>query len=227
MSLFDTNQLRNLRVMAVISLAVASTLITGTASAFEDLTEAQKLIYQQAHLANTTDGQTISYLYTATQAGKQVVEDTATLSINRVGEKDLRDVVVDFLTEERHLALPPFDAWRGNPVIIAMLEHTAQSIGRETGGGALYFRNRIRDAMASTATSVEIDQQEWNGQDIEVTTLTFSPFTGDEYIKSNPKFLDTKFVIMLSEDVPGGLLELQLGADLSPELAFSKRIVIK
>ncbi|MEE9321039.1 MAG: hypothetical protein V3U76_11380 [Granulosicoccus sp.] len=212
--------------MAVISLAVVSALTMGSVSAFEDLSEAQKLIYERPHLANTSDGQTITYQYTATEAGKQVVEDVATLSINGAGEKELRDVEVDFLTEERRLALPPFDGWRGNPIIIAMLEHTAQSIGQATGGGALYFRNRIRDAMASEAATIKTDRQEWNGQAIDVTTLAFSPFVGDDYIETNPEFLDTKFVITLSDDVPGGLLELQVGADFSPELAFSKRIVI-
>lgn len=227
MSLFDTARLRSLRYLAIVSLAVVCAFTIGTASAFEELTEAQKLVYERPHLANTSDGQTITYQYTATEAGKQVVEDVATLSINGVGEKELRDVEIDFLTAERRLVLPPFNGWRGNPIIIAMLEHTAQSIGQATGGGALYFRNRIRDTMAGKATSIETDQREWKGQDIEVTTLTFSPFVGDEFIEANPEFLDTEFVIILSEDVPGGLLELQLGANHSPELAFSKRIVIK
>jgi len=131
---------------AFLSLALCSL----NTAAFEKLSEAQSLVYETAHLSQTSLGQKITYDYTAS-FGQETMSDVASINIDAVGDGNKRDVAVNFLSEERRLTLPDFTDWRGNPIVLAMLEHVSQAMGEETGGGALYFRNRIRSAMADEA----------------------------------------------------------------------------
>ena len=57
----------------------------GPARAFDNLTDAQNLVYATAHLSNTAAGQQITYRYHGWVAGGEDIEDSATLSIPGTG----------------------------------------------------------------------------------------------------------------------------------------------
>jgi hypothetical protein len=198
--------------LCVFVILLAS-LASAKASAFDKLTEAQSWIYDRSHLANTSKGQTLVYQYAAKDELTSNIDDQASLSITNEHDDGRRDVEIDFLTDERHLALPAFTAYRGNPVIIAMLEHVAQSISAQTGGGALYFRNRIRDALASEQVEIETHTSEYENSNISATRLTFYPFERDQHLGSDELIREARFSIDLSDDVPGGVVGIQVHAN--------------
>lgn len=195
------------------------------AFAFDKLSAAQSLVYETPHLADTSLGQKITYDYTAF-IEDSTMTDVATIDIASVGEDNKRDVIIDFLSDERHLTLPDFTGWRGNPVILAMLEHVAQSLGAETGGGALYFRNRIRDAMASESVEIQQSTEQWNGDDVAVKAIAFSPLTDDVFLQGTPEYRKTEITIQFSDAVPGGVLALEADAQNNGETAFNRRLVV-
>ncbi|MFK7996864.1 MAG: hypothetical protein AB8B87_22190 [Granulosicoccus sp.] len=194
------------------SALLALALTAGQASAFDKLNEAQTWIYDHGHLANTTEGQVLNYRYASQDDALPRVSDEASISITGMHEDGRRDVKIDFLSDERRLPLPPFTGFRGNPVIIAMLEHIAQSISSETGGGALYFRNRIRDALASSDVEMEERKINYNDNEVIATRITFYPFINDQHIGSNELVRESRFSIDLSDDIPGGVLSVEVKA---------------
>ena len=151
-----------------------------SASAFDELSGAQKLIYDAPHMANTESGQTIVYHYQGTRATEKPLRDTVILSVTGKVDAERRDVAIEFLSDANEVVMPEFPGYRGNPVIIAMLEHVARSLGQQTGGGALYFRNRIRDALAAEKTRVTREEQEVAGKAVEASVVEFKPFTGEQ-----------------------------------------------
>lgn len=194
-------------------------LLTATNSlAFDKLTEAQAWIYDRSHLANTTDGQVLVYGYTGVDNDAPIADDKTTLSITAAHENDRRDVELEFLSGEQNLPLPPFSGFRGNPIIIAMLEHIAQNLSEQTGGGALYFRNRIRDALASEQVVLSKASIEYANKQLSSTVLTFSPFKADEYLGTHPIFRESEFTIQLSDDAPGGVISVQVSARAGDEV---------
>ncbi|OED38115.1 hypothetical protein AB833_20740 [Chromatiales bacterium (ex Bugula neritina AB1)] len=198
-----------------VATAFAVTLITFaalpvTSHAFTELTLAQKLIYDRSHLANTEQGENLVYRYSSKSQAEPEKIDEVLLRINQVHADDKRDVVLDFLTGEHKMAFPDFKQFRGNPVIIAMMEHVAQKIGRETGGGVLYFRNRIRDALAAEAVQVTDEEITWNDKQIKATLLAFSPFIQDTYLAERPEYRHAKISINLSEEVPGDVVGISV-----------------
>lgn len=210
----STNQaIHNLaRFVAISLIGLGVFLQVAPASAFEKLTEAQSWIYDRGHLANTTQGQILSYRYTAQDATEQNVGDEASVAVTGEHDDGRRDVEIDFLSEDRHLPLPAFNGYRGNPVIIAMLEHIAQSVSAHSGGGALYVRNRIRDALASEKVMVETQQLRYNDRDVVATRITFQPFTDDVHLSGDQLMRQSTFNIDLSDDVPGGVIQVKVTA---------------
>ena len=189
----------------------------GAGFAFEDLNEAQALIYDRAHLATLSEGDEVVYRYEAILDGGAPVEDTVRLEVQGEPDEERRDVTLDFLSGERHLILPSFEGYRGNPVLIAMLEHISQSLAATSGGGALYFRNRIRDGIAGEAAEVESASMTFGDRDVETTSLAFEPFRGDAYLGARPGFGDARFRIVFSDDVPGGVISVAASSGSSAD----------
>lgn len=195
------------------SILLTAALLSERAFAFDKLTEAQAWIYDRNHLANTSQGQILTYHYAGHDHNAQGIDDKAIVSITGTHDDGRRDIDITFLSDERHLALPSFSGYRGNPVIIAMLEHIAQSISSQTGGGALYFRNRIRDALASENVELEEHKIQYNDNEVDGTRITFYPFVSDEYLAANELIRQARFRIFLSDDVPGGVYSVQVKAN--------------
>ena len=214
-------------VFAVRVVLIGLVALSGVAQAFENLTTAQNLVYDTPHLSNTVVGQQIKYLYHSQIATEEIIEDRVPLSIKKAHNDDKRDVTLDFLSAERRMPFPDFTGFRGNPVIIAMLEHIAQSFGRETGGGVLYFRNRIRDALAKESTKIEPITANYNGNTINATRVFFSPFAGDPYLAERPEYTSAILSITLSDKVPGGVLGVVAKSSKNDVIYFEHKIRIE
>jgi len=179
-----------------------------SAFAFDELNLPQTLIYDTDHLTKTQEGSAIKYTYQLLRADEDPMQDEVSLSIVKERDENRRDVSVSFLSGETKMHLPDFDNYRGNPVIIGMLEHLAQSMGYDTGGGALYFRNRIRDQLASSDVEVnQIDKVSGNDK-IRVTEFSFAPLQDDPYVADRPELTESTITVSFSEDVPGHLVSI-------------------
>lgn len=185
-------------------------LASRCAWSFDALNDAQSLVYATPHLANTTADQMITYRYASAVAGNNAVSDTVALRVLKTYDDNRRDVSVDFLTGEHAMPLPNFDGYQGNPVIIAMLEHNAQAIGQRTGGGALYFRNRIRDALADKSTQVKTASLDHQGSTLATKSIKFKPYTDDGRLEDHPDIVHLEYTLVFSEAVPGGLVSIHI-----------------
>ena len=213
-------------ILVSVLFFICALLMVAPAKAFEKLTAAQSLVYDRAHLSNTTAGQQIVYGYRGQVTPDEVIEDQVVLKVSKEHADNRRDVALEFLSAERRMFLPDFTAYRGNPVIIAMLEHIAQNLGRATGGGVLYFRNRIRDALATHEVGIEAVDSEYNGQTVDATRITFMPFVGDSYLAQQPEYTAANFSILLSDFVPGGVVGVAARSGQNGESQFVYEIVI-
>jgi len=202
-------ELTNRRSLLVVALCAPLLIATQISHAFDDLTPAQELIYERDHLIDTDIGQALNYRYKLQGLEISPVDDLVKANIERKVDEIKRDIKIDFLSGEHRMILPAFNEYRGNPIIIAMLEYSAQFIGRETGGGTLYFRNRIRDGLAGDLP-IETSNTEFDGQSIDVQTISFKPFETDAKLALTKQYKQLVYSISLSEDLPGGVLEIRI-----------------
>ncbi len=93
-----------------------------------------------------------------------------------------------------------------------MLEHIAQSMSAKSGGGALYFRNRIRDAIASKDVELEEHTVGYQNNEYLATRLTVYPFLEDQHLGADDVLRQARINIDLSDDVPGGVISVNVSA---------------
>lgn len=212
------------RCARAVALALACTAGLGLQAAPRDataldeteLSPAQSLIYDAPHLKNVAAGEELGYVWTADHppaadptapAAGAPVSDRATLEVTAARDDGSRDVTLDFLTGERKLDLPPFEGWHGNPVLLAVFERFAEDFAIQAGGGgSLYFRNRMREALADKRTSMQDVSADWRGERVPATRIDVVPFENDAYLGKRPGLGDAKISLVLSEAVPGGVL---------------------
>ena len=218
-----TARRRLARASVPLALLVGACLAGGAVHAFDAaaLTPAQTLIYETPHLAGTAAGDEIGYAWTERGGGDagagDALEDRATLEVVAAHEDGTRDVTLDFLSGERRIELPAFEGWRGNPVLMATLERFAQDFATAGGGGALYFRNRMRDALSTDAASAEPVERTWAGEPVAATRVEFHPFANDPYVGARPGFGDATVSLEFSDEVPGGVLSAAVESPERPD----------
>ena len=205
------------RRRAALAAALLALGAAASAPAFENLNDAQTLVYDRPHLATTSTGDELVYRYSARVGDAPEVVDRATLSVEAESDAERRDVAVDFLDGERRLELPTFTAYRGNPILIATLEHFAQTLAASAGGGALYVRNRIRDGFAREGSSIERGTATYAGKPIDTTTLVLEPFVGDAYLGARAGYGDARLSIVFSDGVPGGVVSIEARSGASAD----------
>jgi len=210
-----TDRSRACRCLCTLLASVLSlTLLTPAANAFDGLNAAQKLVF-------------IDYRYTSEHQTGERVEDDVKLTILAAVDNERRDLSVEFLSDDRQMSLPTFEGYRGNPVIIAMLEHIAQTLSAETGGGALYFRNRIRDAMASEQAELLDIELAIDGQEpLVAQQLSFKPFANDAYLGAREQFAAATVSIVVSDGVPAGIVSIGVESADDNNLFFKRELVI-
>lgn len=212
---------------SLLSTIFLLAVLSGQANAFQSLTDVQKLVYDTSHLQNTRTNDVIEYHYQAKLLDGEQLDDNIVLTVTAETDEQRRDVSINFLSGEQKLNLPDFPGYRGNPVIIAMLEHLAQKLGQETGGGVLYFRNRIRDALSDKSVEVELAAAEYESKTIDSQMIRLKPFVNDPYLGAHPQYLSTEIKLVLSDMVPGGVLTIRMQGGLEKSDEFTRELKLR
>jgi hypothetical protein len=87
------------------------------------------------------------------------------------------------------------------------LERDVLEMHKATGGSALYFRNRIREAFVDRATtrpvSVVVEGKEQSG-----TEVTLAPFRNDPMIARFEAFREKSYRFVLVDALPGTIYQI-------------------
>jgi hypothetical protein len=193
--------LRPAASVAAAVLAVLGILAVATVSGAAEqpaLSPAQTLLFATNHLARITQPATLDYAFRHEGAGAYT--DKIALTIKAVHADGTKDVTVEFLSGKRRADFPPVREFHGNPLIMYFLEWDVRGMQQATGGAALYFRNRIRNAFADGA---EIDKVSIALDGHPATAITLRPYRNDPDIARYAAFREKSYRFVLSDEVPG------------------------
>jgi hypothetical protein len=208
-------------------LAIAvlgASLVAVAAADAEDqpaLSATQVALFESDHLHAIARPERLEYRFsreTAMKTGDWI--DRVDLDVRPRGD-GLKDVWVDFLAGEHHVAFPPLIGFRGNPVLMHFLERDVDEMRRMTGGAATYFRNRIRRAFVDQASLRQIELPR-DGGTAAATEITVAPFRDEARLAGFPGLSDKTYRFILSDAVPGTLYEI--GAEIPGEVAQPPRL---
>jgi len=80
--------------------------------------------------------------------------------------------------------------------------------------------------MADEAIEVLHSTTNWKGNEIEVKAIEFSPFVDDAYLGGKPEYRNTQITMQFSQEVPGGVLALEVDAKNDGQTTFNRRLVV-
>ena len=195
-----------LRGARVLAWAALLTLLASSGlSAQDQISTAEKLLFQTDHLANVARAATLLYEFRKTGSAESGFDDTVEIRI-RTAEGAKRASVA-FFTNERRIDFPEVTRPEGNPVLLYFLERDLRQMERLTGGKPGYFRKAIRLALARSARVAET-QVSHGGRSLPATEITIAPYLDDPLRDRFGPYAGKTYVFTLSPDVPGGIYSL-------------------
>lgn len=193
------------------------------------LSAAQVALFETPHLQNVRQPETLDY--EIVRGGDSGFTDRIAVHVRAIRADGSKDLSFDFMTGAHHQAYPELDSFRGNPLVMLVLERDVIEMKATLGLSAAYFRNRVRQSLVDQASVAE-GPVTFAGPSGEMQTgpgrvVTVRPFEHDERMGRLPSVQKKSYVFVLADGVPGGIAELriEMPGDAERQLpAFSERI---
>ena len=191
------------------------------------LSPAQIALFETPHLRNVSQSGTLGYQ--VVREGAAGFTDTVAMHVRQVNPDGTKDLSFDFLTGPRRVAYPELDQFRGNPILMLMLERDVLEMKQTLGLSATYFRNRIRESFVEHATVAE-GTFTLGGRAMPARLLTVRPFAGEARLERLPSVQQKTYVFVLADGVPGMIAEMRIAMPANPAMqvpAFAERITFQ
>ncbi|AHG63534.1 hypothetical protein [Advenella mimigardefordensis] len=186
----------------------ATTPASSTASPASDpITEAERKLFLDKHFANTSR-QTIDYTFHQEGPSMATLNDKVKVDVRQRHEDGTASVNVDFLSGENHTPIEPIEHAEGNPALLGFLERDIAEMKRFTGGSTVYFRKRIRLALADSKVKVDKINVKFENQQVEADRITIQPYVNDPMKEKIGKYTAKQYVFVVSPKIPGGIYQV-------------------
>ena len=137
------------------------------------LSPAQIALFETPHLQNVGQAETLRYQFV--RQGPDGFTDNVALHVRQIHPDGTKDLSFDFLTGERRVPYPELDDFRGNPLLMVLLDRDVLEMKQTLGLSATYFRNHIREAFVDHATD-DATSFMLDGQRVPAQVVTVKPF---------------------------------------------------
>jgi hypothetical protein len=192
--------------VAAFLAAGALALAVGSAAA-QDITAAEKLLFQTRHLQNVAAPKVLRYRYVRQDGEGAGFSDEVLVDVAARNSDGSARVSSEFLHGERQLSIPAVQEAQGNPALLGFLERDIAEMKRLTGGSTSYFRKRIRMALAENAR-IEDVTVEYDGRRVRGQKVAIQPYLNDPMGEKMPKYVGKQYVFILSDAIPGSVYRL-------------------
>lgn len=167
---------------------------------------AEQLLFNAPHLQGQRAPAVLNYRFEEQAAGRTTLDDTVRMALLPGSSGACCKVQGRFLSGANALPLPDIDDARANPVLLFYLEYEVRKLARSTGGTAAHFRRRIREALVQAQVSTA--PVPWQGRTVVAKAVQIAPFEDDPFRNRFEDQAQTRCRFLLSDEVPGGFLEL-------------------
>jgi hypothetical protein len=195
-------------LLAIVPAGVLFIARPASAADSSTFSEAERLLFVEDHFKTLTKATQLDYEYRRRGSLEEEFTDPVRMMVAAKGATGGRSVKVDFLSGDRRMELPDVKDAEGNPLILYFLEREVREMHRLTGGSVSYYRKRIRMALAEGA-QVKPVTLTVAGKPVQAREIHIAPYRDDPARPRYEKFAEKTFVLTLSDQVPGGIVELR------------------
>lgn len=179
------------------------------------LSPAQIALFETPHLRNVTEPETLSYRYM--REGPAAFADTVSVHVKQVNPDGSKDLSFDYLTGEHHVQFPELDHFRGNPLLMQVLERDVDDMKQAVGVSSSYFRNKIRESFVDAATVADATA-DVDGKSVPARRVTIRPYAHEQRLEKIKSLQDKTYSFVLADSVPGMIAEIDI--DTPPDAAM-------
>lgn len=187
---------------ALLALAVVPAV---TLANDQPITEAEKSLFLADHFRSVSGAKVLHYTLRGSGTLDKAFDDAVEVEISDLA--GTRALETRCMTGSKKLELPPIENAKGNPALLCFLERDVREMERITGGKKWFFQKRIRLALAD-GPEVKPIKVNFAGKKIEAKEIRISPYAKDPLRARFDKYADKYYVFRLSDQVPGGILEI-------------------
>lgn len=192
-------------VAALLLLAPASLLAAG------DAPTPAKALFETRHLDLIGKGAEVTYKFERTVSDETVLgkafQDDIRLGVLNVNDKGEREVEIKVFSGDQARNPQNWPDLTINPLFVWYLDRAVVNFRAVAGGSPPYLKDKFRKGFLDKAKIEEI-QADFNGKSIPAFRITISPYAGDISANKMRGFDESKFAIVVSNDVPGYFLDL-------------------
>lgn len=186
-----------------------------TAGPSDAITQAEQHLFLDKHFART-DQKTITYSYRQKGPELDAVDDTVRVDIDARHPDGTASVQVNFLSDKNRIAIAPVTHAEGNPALLGFLERDIALMKQLTGGSQVYFRKRIRLALADQQVQIKPVQVSLGKQKIDANKIVIEPYINDPMKERIGKYAGKTYVFVIGDQVPGGLYQAYTAESFAP-----------
>jgi hypothetical protein len=185
-----------------------------TASAAEDYSQAERLIFSSDQLHNVKPPATLGYAFRKSGALEDGFADRVSIAVAPQADGSCCVGRGEFLSGAKRLVLPDIENAHANPVILYFLEHDVREMQRLTKGQQAHFRRMIRMAIYKGAQVTETLLR-YRGRELRGHEVAITPYLDDPVRPRFEKFARKRYVFLLSDEVPGSVYGIRssIGAE--------------
>jgi hypothetical protein len=212
----------------VLLVALAGAARAPRAAETDSFSEAERMLFTVDHFKTLKAPAQLDYEYRKRGTLEAEFTDKVRVAVAAKTPAGGHPVKVNFLSGKEHMQLPDLDNAEGNPLILYFLEREVREMNRVTGGSQNYYRKRIRIALANSA-EVKPVSLTIGGKAVQAREIHIAPYRDDPARSRYEKFAEKTFVLTLSEQVPGGVVEmrselLEAAAGADPTLVVAESV---
>jgi hypothetical protein len=197
-----------------LGLGLALTWLALSASAAEDYSQAERLIFSSDQLHNVKPPATLGYAFRKSGALEDGFADRVSIAVAPQADGSCCIGRGEFLSGAKRLVLPDIENAHANPVILYFLEHDVREMQRLTKGQQAHFRRMIRMAIYNGAQVTETLLR-YRGRELRGHEVAITPYLDDPVRPRFEKFARKRYVFLLSDEVPGSVYGIRssIGAE--------------
>lgn len=177
------------------------------------LTAAEKDILMPGHMRNINKPVKIVYEFNKSGSYEKGFEDTVVMKVKEFHDDDTVTIDLNFFSGPREVTfIQPHNKEHinVNSVLLIYLQGDVYEMTRLTERNPqlnVYFNKRIRWALADGYESEKV-QVEFQGERVQATKYTITPYADDPNRADYDKFADKRYEFIISEAIPGKLYQI-------------------
>lgn len=188
--------------VALLALAAVPPM---TLAQDQPITEAENSLFLADHFRSVSGAKVLHYTLRGSGTLDKAFDDAIEVEIS--DSAGTRALETRCMTGSKRLELPQIENAKGNPALLCFLERDIREMERITGGKKWFFQKRIRLALAG-GPEVKPIKVNFAGKEIDAKEIRIAPYAEDPLRGKFDKYADKYYVFRLSDQVPGGILEI-------------------